>query len=199
MSRRQGWRRLIVQDIFKVIVKMRDEGKTVLLVEQNAKAALQVADRGYVLKQAKSFCRDLPMNCWRTWKSNGPTWVRIMVNSMTEKPDGNVCIPEERSQQALERLQSTLNRAYRNVPFHQQRLQKEGIDPSDIQSLDDVQRLPFTTRKHLSENYPYGLFAVPLRDIVRIHTAPGTSVPIRPSAGIPGRICKFGKVWWQRP
>jgi phenylacetate-CoA ligase len=96
------------------------------------------------------------------------------VNSMTEKPDGNVCIPEERSQQVLERLQSTLNRAYRNVPFHQQRLQAEGIDPSDIQSLDDLQRLPFTTRKHLSENYPYGLFAVPLRDIVRIHTAPGT-------------------------
>ena len=96
------------------------------------------------------------------------------MNSMTEKPDGNVCIPEERSQQVLERLQSTLNRAYRNVPFHQQRLQKKGIDPSDIQSLDDLQRLPFTTRKHLSENYPYGLFAVPLRDIVRIHTAPGT-------------------------
>lgn len=96
------------------------------------------------------------------------------MNSMTEKPDGNVCIPEERSQQVLERLQSTLNRAYRNVAFHQQRLQKEGIDPSDIQSLDDLQRLPFTTRKHLSENYPYGLFAVPLRDIVRIHTAPGT-------------------------
>ena len=96
------------------------------------------------------------------------------MNSMTEKPDGNVCIPEERSQQVLERLQSTLNRAYRNVPFHQQRLQKEGLDPSDIQSLDDLQRLPFTTRRHLSENYPYGLFAVPLRDIVRIHTAPGT-------------------------
>jgi len=96
------------------------------------------------------------------------------VNSMTEKPDGNVCIPEERSQQVLERLQSTLNRAYRNVPFHQQRLQQEGLDPSDIQSLDDLQHLPFTTRRHLSENYPYGLFAVPLRDIVRIHTAPGT-------------------------
>ena len=94
---------------------------------------------------------------------------------MTEKSDGNVCSLEERGQLVLERLQSTLNRAYRNVPFHQQRLQKNGIDPSEIQSLDDVQRLPFTTRRHLSENYPYGLFAVPLRDIVRIHTAPGTS------------------------
>ena len=97
------------------------------------------------------------------------------MTSMTEKPNGNVCIPEERGQLVLERLQSTLNRAYRNVSLHQNRFQAKGIDPSDIQSLRDVQRLPFTTRKHLSENYPYGLFAVPLRDIVRIHTAPGTS------------------------
>jgi len=86
-----------------------------------------------------------------------------------------VCIPADRVQLVLERLQSTLNRAYRNVPFHRQRLQEEGIDPSDIQTLEDLQRLPFTTRQHLSENYPYGLFAVPLRDIVRIHTAPGTT------------------------
>jgi len=94
---------------------------------------------------------------------------------MMEKPDTHVCIPADRSQMVLERLQSTLNRAFRNVPFHRQRLQEEGIDPSAIQSLEDIRRLPFTTRQHLSENYPYGLFAVPLRDIVRIHTAPGTT------------------------
>jgi len=94
---------------------------------------------------------------------------------MMEKPDTHVCIPADRSQMVLERLQSTLNRAFRNVPFHRERLQEEGIDPSDIQSLDDIRKLPFTTRRHLSENYPYGLFAVPLRDIVRIHTAPGTT------------------------
>jgi phenylacetate-CoA ligase len=94
---------------------------------------------------------------------------------MTEKPECHVCIPEDRSQQVLERLQSTLNRAYRNVPFHRERLQAEGIDPADIQAIGDIVRLPFTTRRHLSDNYPYGLFAVPLRDIVRIHTAPGTS------------------------
>ncbi len=94
---------------------------------------------------------------------------------MTAKPDENVCIPEERGQLVLERLQSTLNRAYRNVPFHRQRLEADRIDPAEIQSLGDVARLPFLTRQHLSENYPYNLFAVPLRDIVRIHTAPGTS------------------------
>ena len=96
--------------------------------------------------------------------------------SMTAKPEGNVCIPEERGHLVLERLQSTLNRAYRNVPFHRQRLTDEGIDSSDIQSLDDLAQLPFLTRQHLSENYPYDLFAVPLRDIVRIHTAPGTAL-----------------------
>ncbi len=94
---------------------------------------------------------------------------------MMEKPDTHVCIPADRSQMVLERLQSTLNRAFRNVSFHRQRFQEKGIDPSNIQALDDIRRLPFTTRQHLSENYPYGLFAVPLRDIVRIHTAPGTT------------------------
>jgi len=93
---------------------------------------------------------------------------------MMEKTNNHVCVPEDRTQFVLELLQSTLNRAFGNVPFHQRRLRENGIDPSDIQSLNDLERLPFTTRKHLSQNYPYGLFAVPLRDIVRIHTAPGT-------------------------
>ena len=83
---------------------------------------------------------------------------------------------EDRAQRQLERLQSTLNRAFRSVPFHQQRLRRNGVDPTAIESLADLDRLPFMTRGHLGENYPYGLFAVPLRDIVRIHTAPGTSL-----------------------
>jgi len=81
--------------------------------------------------------------------------------------------PEEQNQLQIERLQSTLNRAYRNVPFHKQRFKEMGIDLSDIKSLSDIARLPFMDRQHISENYPYNLFAVPLRDIVRIHTAPG--------------------------
>jgi phenylacetate-CoA ligase len=82
---------------------------------------------------------------------------------------------EERQQFQLERLQTTLNRAFKKVPFHQNRLQKMGIDPLEIESVSDLGRLPFMERRHLGEYYPYGLFAVPLRDIVRIHTAPGTS------------------------
>lgn len=82
---------------------------------------------------------------------------------------------EERSQQQLERLQSTLNRACRNVPFYRNELQAKGIDLAQIESLTDLTRLPFTERESLSSNYPYGLFAVPLRDVVRIHSASGTT------------------------
>ncbi len=88
--------------------------------------------------------------------------------------------PEEWSQLRLERLQTTLNRAYRNVPFHQNRqneiARKTRRDPSLIEDIREIAALPFMERKHLGEHYPYGLFAVPLRDIVRIHTAPGASL-----------------------
>ena len=81
---------------------------------------------------------------------------------------------DELTQLQLERLQSTLNRAYKNVPFYHNCLGEACMDPSAVRSLDDLSRLPFTSRADLDKNYPYGLFAVPLRDIVRIHTATGT-------------------------
>ena len=84
--------------------------------------------------------------------------------------------PRERRQLQLERLQSTLNRACRNVRFHQERFEAAGRDPAEIQCLEDLQRIGFTYRRDLGEHYPYGLFAVPLRDIVRIHTASGTTL-----------------------
>lgn len=84
--------------------------------------------------------------------------------------------PEERIQLQLERFQSTLNRAYKNVPFYRNRFQECSIDPSHIETLTDLRKIPFTEREHLSENYPYGLFAVPLRDVVRIHTTQGSAV-----------------------
>ncbi|MGE0087304.1 MAG: phenylacetate--CoA ligase family protein [Desulfococcaceae bacterium] len=99
---------------------------------------------------------------------------------MTEKTDILNLNPQELRQMQLERVQSTLNRAYRNVPFHRNRqneiARQTGKDPSMIENLEDIARLPFMKRSHLGEHYPYGLFAVPLRDIVRIHTAPGTTL-----------------------
>ena len=101
-----------------------------------------------------------------------------MRNFMTESKKRQDINPDEQVQLQLERLQSTLNRAYRNVPFHQTRqdkiAQETGKDPSVLESLDNISYFPFMQRNHLGEHYPYGLFAVPLRDIVRIHTAPGT-------------------------
>ncbi|MGD8915418.1 MAG: AMP-binding protein [Syntrophobacterales bacterium] len=81
---------------------------------------------------------------------------------------------DELTQLQLERLQSTLNRAYKNVPFYRNCLGEACMDPSAVRSLADLSSLPLTSRGDLSQNYPYGLFAVPLRDIVRIHTATGT-------------------------
>lgn len=83
---------------------------------------------------------------------------------------------EERAQQQLERLQSTLNRAFKNVPFYRNQFESNGVEPGQIEAIGDLSRIPFTEREFLSANYPYGLFAVPLRDVVRIHTAPGTTL-----------------------
>ncbi len=91
-------------------------------------------------------------------------------------PDLECLDLEERAQQQLERLQSTLNRAFKNVPFYRNQLMEHRIDPQQIENLGDLADVPFTDRDHFSEHYPYGLFAVPLRDVVRIHTARGTSL-----------------------
>ncbi len=69
-----------------------------------------------------------------------------------------------------ELLQSMLNRIYSRVPFYRKLLDKEGIDPSSITNIEMLSVLPFTTREDIANNYPYDFFAVPLRDIVRIHT-----------------------------
>jgi phenylacetate-CoA ligase len=75
----------------------------------------------------------------------------------------------------LERLQSTLTRAYRQVKFYRRQFEGLGLSLDDIRTLSDLKRLPCTSREDLSENYPYGLFAVPLREIVRIQSSPGTT------------------------
>jgi phenylacetate-CoA ligase len=75
----------------------------------------------------------------------------------------------------LERLKITLNHAYRNVPFYQKKFDHLMITPDTIASLQDIQHLPFTTKKDLRDHYPFGLFAVPRNEIVRLHASSGTS------------------------
>ena len=86
------------------------------------------------------------------------------------------CMPrEELEQLQLERLQATLNRVYKNVRCYQNKFKEAGIVPEDVTSLADLSRLPFTTKEDLRLNYPYGMFAVPLREVVRIHSSSGTT------------------------
>jgi len=68
----------------------------------------------------------------------------------------------------LERLQIVVNQAYSNVDFYRKRFDEARLSPDEIKTLDDLRRIPFTTRKDLLDNYPYGMFAVPLRDVVRL-------------------------------
>jgi phenylacetate-CoA ligase len=82
---------------------------------------------------------------------------------------------EDLEQLQVERLQVTLNRVYRNVKFYKNLYDDKGIDISNIKSLKDLSTLPLTSKDDLRESYPYEAFAVPLRDIVRIHSTSGTT------------------------
>ena len=75
----------------------------------------------------------------------------------------------------LKRLTATAERVYATVPFYKKKFDECGFKPSDIKSLKDLQRLPFTTKLDLRDNYPFGLFAVPMEQVVRIHASSGTT------------------------
>jgi len=75
----------------------------------------------------------------------------------------------------LERLRWTVRHAYENVPLYTRKLDAAGVAPSDIRSLDDVRLLPFTTKEDLRQTYPFGMFAVPMSDVRRIHASSGTT------------------------
>ena len=75
----------------------------------------------------------------------------------------------------LERLQWTVRHAYENVPHYTRKLDEAGVSPDDIRSLADVRLLPFTTKEDLRQNYPFGMFAVPMEDVRRVHASSGTT------------------------
>lgn len=75
----------------------------------------------------------------------------------------------------LERLQWSVQHAYDNVPMYKQRFDEKGVHPSDIKSLSDIAKLPFTYKNDLRDNYPYGMFATPMDQIVRLHASSGTT------------------------
>ena len=73
-----------------------------------------------------------------------------------------------------ERLAATVKRVYENVPFYRNKMDELNVKPEDIQSVEDLNKLPFSYKKDLRDTYPYGLFAVPLKDVVRLHASSGT-------------------------
>jgi phenylacetate-CoA ligase len=75
----------------------------------------------------------------------------------------------------IKRLKSTLDRVYSNVPFYKKLFDKDGVKPDSVTHLSDLRKLPFTTKQDMRDSYPYGLFATPLDDIVRIHASSGTT------------------------
>ncbi|MDD3580362.1 MAG: phenylacetate--CoA ligase [Desulfobacca sp.] len=75
----------------------------------------------------------------------------------------------------LRRLRALVDRVYALVPAYRQKFEAAGVRPEDIQTLKDLQRLPFTTKQDLRDNYPFGMFAVPMEQVVRIHASSGTT------------------------
>lgn len=74
-----------------------------------------------------------------------------------------------------ERFRRIIRRAYENVPFYHQRMEEKNLTPDSFKTLDDVQKFPFTIKANLRDTYPFGLFASPLKDIVRLHASSGTT------------------------
>ncbi|AGC67800.1 phenylacetate-coenzyme A ligase PaaK [Thermoclostridium stercorarium subsp. stercorarium DSM 8532] len=86
------------------------------------------------------------------------------------------CMDRERLYELQgERLRSTVKRVYENVPYYRQKMKEKGVEPGDIKNVDDLKKLPFTCKQDLRNTYPYGLFAVPMEEVVRIHASSGTT------------------------
>ncbi|MBS3908546.1 MAG: phenylacetate--CoA ligase [Actinobacteria bacterium] len=75
----------------------------------------------------------------------------------------------------LARLRQTVKRVYENVPMYKKRFDEHGLSPNSLNTLDDLEKFPFTLKADLRDNYPFGMFAVPKKDIVRLHASSGTT------------------------
>ncbi|HOV07586.1 MAG TPA: phenylacetate--CoA ligase [Spirochaetota bacterium] len=85
-------------------------------------------------------------------------------------------MPEKKMKELqLERLKWSVRHAYDNVPFYKKKFDEAGFHPDQLKSLDDMRRIPFLTKQDMRDHYPYGLFAVPLSKVVRVHASSGTT------------------------
>jgi phenylacetate-CoA ligase len=91
------------------------------------------------------------------------------------QPDIETMSREDLEALQLERLQALVKRVYQKIPFYKESFDKAGINPEDIKSLADLTKLPFTVKQDMRDAYPFGLFAVPRKDVVRVHCSSGTT------------------------
>ncbi|HLW06543.1 MAG TPA: phenylacetate--CoA ligase, partial [Marinilabiliaceae bacterium] len=97
-----------------------------------------------------------------------------MINSIWNPHFETMQRDEMRTVQS-ERLRDAIERVYYNVPYYRTKMQKEGLGPEHIHSIDDLSKLPFTVKQDLRDNYPFNLFAVPMSEIIRVHASSGTT------------------------
>ena len=94
---------------------------------------------------------------------------------MYYQPDIETMSREDLEALQLERLQALVKRVYQKIPFYKESFDKAGINPEDIKSLADLTKLPFTVKQDMRDAYPFSLFAVPRKDVVRVHCSSGTT------------------------
>lgn len=186
----------IMDDIFAIIRRLARGGTTILLVEQNAARALSASNKAYLLangrvvRQGKSaqLLNDPVLRAafLGAASDENPAASRLgaagLTNIRLEKPAMHTpdFMPAFQNEQELkdhqlQGLQWTVAHAYEGSSHYRKKLEAAGISPNDINTLADLQKLPFTTADDLRTGYPFPLRAVPFEQIVRVHASSGTT------------------------
>ena len=187
---------LITDEIFAIIRQLARAGTTILIVEQNAARALSASDKAYLLANGKVIEKGESSHLLNdpilrsaflgAASSENAAASRLgaagLTNIRLEKPAmqqqnfmPNFTSVEELLAHQLKGLQWTVRHAYEGSSVYREKLDAAEVTPDSITSLDDLQRLPFTSADDLREGYPFPLRAVPYEQIVRIHASSGTT------------------------
>ncbi len=187
---------LVTDEIFNIIHQLSRSGVAILLVEQNAARALTASHKAFLMAGGRNVEQGRSSELLNDPKlraaflgaasDHKPEASRLgaagLTNIRLEKPDMHhkTFMPDfrdaaELSTHQLNGLKWTVQHVYDGSAFYRQRLEAAGITPTDITSLDDLQKLPFTTADDLREGYPFPLRSVPYEQIVRIHSSSGTT------------------------
>ena len=187
---------LITDEIFAIIHQLARSGTTILLVEQNAARALSASDKAYLLANGKivehgrssDLLNDPALRSafLGAASHDNPASSRLgaagLTNIRLEKPDMRQqnFMPDFKTEEELQAhqlagLQWTVRHAYEGSTTYRQSFDTAGISPESINSLADLQKLPFTTADDLRAGYPFPLRAVPFEQIVRVHASSGTT------------------------